>query len=175
MDWSAAEAFNHDKLAVDGKAGVTKKWCESKGPMPAYVLIRAKLPKGKRRPAVFKSFLRDGEDEDIVLHKNQTSDFPNDSKTTTMGFAVEYKEAGSASRFWYKPGAVLGAVGAVTAWLATVAAAVFAFLNLWPSHVHRTGSEKAAGWVLVAGAVVLFSAAVAATVKLVQDIREARQ
>jgi hypothetical protein len=174
MNWQEAEAWEHRTLAVDGKAGVTDAWRVKNGDPPKCLLVRAKATQG--RPAVLRTFVRNGEDEDFVLTQKQLSDIAGGEVTPT-GATVEYRKAGVAARLWYTPGAILASIVAVTAWLATVATAVLAYLtrSVEASNAQTNGSSKAAGWLLPVAAIALGIIALGATAKLLKDLRDARQ
>jgi hypothetical protein len=124
---------------------------------------------------VLRTFLRNGKDKDLVLTQKQLSDIAGGEVTST-GATVEYRKAGAAARLWYTPGAVLATIVAVTAWLATVATAVLAYLtrSVGASSAQTHGSSKGASWLLPAAAIVLGIIALGATAKLLKDLRDAR-
>jgi hypothetical protein len=174
MEWQEAEAWEHHELAVDGKAGVTRTWCDKNGDPPKYILIRGKDSAG--HPAVLSTFVRVGDDEDIVLTQKQLSDIAG-GPVDPGGTTVKYRAAGRAARLWYTPGAVLATFVAITAWLATIATALLAYLSRMPgaSQTQKQGTGKSAAWVLYVAAIVLGITALAATAKLLKDMRDARK
>ena len=125
---------------------------------------------------MLSTFVRVGDDEDIVLTQKQLSNIAGGS-VDPGGTTVEYRAAGRVARFWYTPGAVLAIVVAITAWLVTIATALVAYLNRTPSasQTQTQGTGKSTDWVLYLAAIVFGVTALAATAKLLKDVRDARK
>jgi hypothetical protein len=174
MRWLEAEAWVHGGLGIDGKAGVTDAWRAQHGNPPQHVLVRGKGVGSK--PVVLRTFTRTGDDEDIVLTHKQLVEIAGEA-STPLGATIKYRAAGRLTRLWYTPGAVLAVITAVTGWLATVITAGFAYVRLMTdgSKAAHSGGDTVSGWLLLFAAVVLGITAVAATAKLLKDLRDARK
>ena len=151
-EWTRTEAFVHPVLAVEGQVGYTDAWRAEHGEPPKYLLIRG--GEGTGKPAVLRTFLRTGDDVDLVLTQKQLTAIAGRS-ATALGATVPYRPAGPAARFRHTPGAVLAVVVAE------------------PPPAGGPGTNT--GRILTGATVVLAAAAVAATVKLVKDVRDARR
>ena len=171
-EWTRTEAFVHPVLAVEGQVGYTHAWRAEHGEPPKYLLIRG--GEGTGKPAVLRTFLRTGDDVDLVLTQKQLTAIAGRS-ATALGATVRYRPAGPAARFRHTPGAVLAVVVAALAWLSTTAAATFAYLRVVAEPPPAGGPGTNTGRILTGATVVLAAAAVAATVKLVKDVRDARR
>ena len=170
-EWTRTEAFVHPVLAVEGQVGYTHAWRAEHGEPPKYLLIRG--GRGTGKPAVLRTFLRTGDDVDLVLTQKQLTAIAGRS-ATALGATVRYRPAGPAARFRHTPGAVLAVVVAALAWLSTTAAATFAYLRV-AAEPPAGGPGTKTGWILTGATVVLAATAIAATLRLVKDVREARR
>jgi len=170
--WQPALAYVHPKLGVKGRVGYTQAWVAKHDKPPKYLLIRA--ADGTGTPLVLRTFRRPGEDEDLIITSEELATIAGDG-VTALGATVQYQAADRTARLRYTPGAVQAIIVATLAWLSTTAAAGFAYLRLVAEPPPAGTGSGTAGWLLAGAAVVLCTAAIWATARLVKEVREARR
>ncbi len=161
--WRRARVFPHGGLASKGQVGYSPRFEDVMGALPSQVLLR--LP-GNSEVLVLRAHKRSGPDVDLAL---AVEDYAAIANTISLSEAleVEYKPAATFSRLQHTRGALLTLASAVAAWLATIAAALLTFLRFTQDR-----KPQHSDWLLWLAVVILAAAAVAATLKLVKDLRD---